>query len=88
MMIERSLDVDRKQCPIIDLDGKIDYRYPMDAQPKMLNPIDDEVDTGSIFDIIDEPTVEESNSSSKSEEKESSIPGINNEEFIYVPYVI
>lgn len=85
MMIERSLDMDRKQCPLIDLDGKIDYRYPIDSQPKMINPVEEEVDTGSIFDIIEEPTEPKS---TKSEDNIEIPGGSIKEEFIYVPYVV
>ena len=86
-MIARSLDVGKKQCPLIDLDGKIDYRYSLDEQPVMPDPNEEEVDTGSIFDIIEEGSSENKESSNNTDTSDNEDDG-NKEEFIYVPYIV
>lgn len=75
-MIRRSLDVDRKECPLIDMDGVIDYRYSLSEQPAKDNS-KEEVDQASLFDIIDDAPSTTASSTTD-----------NSEEYVYVPYII
>ena len=76
-MIKRSLDMDKKECPLIDLNGVIDYRYPLDNQP-IKNPLEGEEESNtSLFDLADDFLIEDSTNNNSTEE-----------EFVYVPYVI
>lgn len=79
-MIRRSLDMERKDCPIIDLNGIIDYRYPLDNQPKMqdFTGQSKEIDNTSIFDMSASNMVVET-LTEKSEDTET---------YVYTPYMI
>ena len=61
---------------MIDLNGVIDYRYPLDNQP-IKNPLEGEEESNtSLFDLSEDFLIEDKNSD------------INKEEFNYVPYII
>ena len=79
-MIRRSLDMERKNCPIIDMNGTIDYRYPMDKQPKMqdITGQSREIDNTSIFDISSANMVVDTLTETKED----------TETYVYTPYII
>ena len=77
-MIKRSLDVERKECPLIDLDDKLDYRYPLSAQPIVENKGSIDADeTPSLFDITEGSVIDP-----------TPAVDLSTEEYIYTPYIL
>jgi hypothetical protein len=79
-MIRRSLNMERKDCPIVDINGVIDYRFPMDKQPHLqdLTGQGTVITESSLFDI---PTSNEVVDELKK-------PIDLDETTVYTPYVI